>query len=141
MDGAEEAGALRPATIEVSSEALDRARFGFHRAFPRLSAKRVLFVTQGVGLGLIGWGVAAALDRDAALTLRIMFLAAYLVFAACIIWRLLAAANLTPLLSRIGEPRGGVWPTYTLLCPVYREANVVVDLIAALDRLDYPGME
>jgi cellulose synthase/poly-beta-1,6-N-acetylglucosamine synthase-like glycosyltransferase len=25
-----------------------------------------------------------------------------------------------------------------VLCPLYREANVVADLAAALDRLDYP---
>lgn len=30
------------------------------------------------------------------------------------------------------------FPTYTILCPLYREANVVADLAAALERIDYP---
>ncbi len=30
------------------------------------------------------------------------------------------------------------WPTYTILCPLYREANVVAELVAALGRIDYP---
>jgi len=29
-------------------------------------------------------------------------------------------------------------PTYTILCPLYREANVVPDLVEALQRIDYP---
>ena len=30
------------------------------------------------------------------------------------------------------------WPSYTVLVPLYREADVIPDLIAALEKLDYP---
>ena len=30
------------------------------------------------------------------------------------------------------------WPTYTVLVPLYREAGIISDLLAALERLDYP---
>jgi glycosyltransferase XagB len=31
-------------------------------------------------------------------------------------------------------------PVYTIICPLYREANVVDNLVAAIDDLDYPGI-
>jgi cellulose synthase/poly-beta-1,6-N-acetylglucosamine synthase-like glycosyltransferase len=43
---------------------------------------------------------------------------------------------LAPTLSRLAEPQR--WPIYTILCPLYREANVAPDLVAALAALDYP---
>src|SRR5262249_16387500 len=51
--------------------------------------------------------------------------------------RLWAAASLSRPRIEIFAPREA-WPTYTILCPLYREANVVPDLMAALARLDYP---
>jgi cellulose synthase/poly-beta-1,6-N-acetylglucosamine synthase-like glycosyltransferase len=36
------------------------------------------------------------------------------------------------------DPEGGPLPTYSVLVPLYREAEVVPALLAALDRLDYP---
>jgi hypothetical protein len=58
-------------------------------------------------------------------------------FTIAIGLRLIAAASLAPTLSRLAEPAR--WPAYTVLCPLYREANVVPDLVAALNALDYPG--
>ena len=63
-------------------------------------------------------------------------LAALSLFAAAIAFRLVAASSLTPVLSRLANPSH--WPVYTVLCPVYREAAIVPDLIAAIERLDYP---
>lgn len=36
------------------------------------------------------------------------------------------------------EPQPRVWPRYTLLIPLFNETDVVPDLVAALDRIDYP---
>ena len=72
----------------------------------------------------LSWGVAHAL--------------LYALFLIAMAWRLLAAANLRPQLSRLWTPRDGHWPIYTILCPLYREALVAADLVAALERLDYP---
>lgn len=33
---------------------------------------------------------------------------------------------------------GRIWPTYTILAPVFREANVASQLVAALRAIDYP---
>lgn len=46
------------------------------------------------------------------------------------------AANLTEL--RLTEDRARDLPVYTVLVPVYREANIIGELVANLDRLDYP---
>lgn len=128
---------LRPASIRVEPEALARAANGFHQNFPRRSAKRVLHVSQLILLGLVGYGLWRAHAFDAGLTIRVLYGVAFGLFAAAIIWRLIAAARLRPVLSRLAAP--AQWPTYTILCPLYREANVVADLIAALERIDYPA--
>jgi hypothetical protein len=139
MGGADDQGGLRPAATTIDAAALDRACFGFHRAAPARSAKRVLFWTQIAVLCALGWALYGAIRHNSALTQQVGLWIAYGLFAAATAWRLYAAANLTPVLSRVGEPRDGVWPTYTLLCPLYREAGIVFDLAAALDQLDYPG--
>ena len=59
--------------------------------------------------------------------------AAIILFALAIAWRWIAAASLNKALARLSCP--ATCPIYTILCPVYREANVVPDLIAAIDRL------
>ncbi|GAM98320.1 glycosyl transferase, group 2 family protein [alpha proteobacterium U9-1i] len=127
---------LRPASVNVEPDVLARAALGFHRAYPARSAKRVLHVTQILVLGVIGYGLWSAFAADATATLRVLYALAFGLFAAAILWRLFAAAQLTPLLSRLAEPVH--WPTYTILCPLYREAAVVGDLVAALERIDYP---
>jgi glycosyltransferase XagB len=33
---------------------------------------------------------------------------------------------------------GGKLPVYTIICPLYREANIVSDLVAAIRAIDYP---
>lgn len=132
-DGAD---GLRPAAMSLDAAALEQATLGFHRAFPHRSAKRVLHVTQGLALLAIVAGLGWALYRHTAPTLNALHLIALSVFAVAIVWRLIAAACLTPTLSRLAA--AAHWPTYTILCPIYREANVVADLVAALERIDYP---
>src|SRR5690606_38960124 len=120
----------------IDAAALDDACLGFDRSFPHRSARRVLtFVQIGVVLAAAAALVWAARQAPG-LTLQIALGAAWAVFAAAVLWRLLAAAHLQPLLSRLAEPQR--FPIYTVLCPLYREANVVADLVAGLDRLDFP---
>lgn len=138
MDGAEDGGAWRSASVSIETDALEAARLGLHRAAPARSARRVLFWTQAGALSLAGWALWLALQRDSATASRVLLWIAYALFAMTTLWRLWAAANLTPVLSRLGEPRDGQWPVYTVLCPLYREAAVVFELIAALNQIDYP---
>ncbi len=134
--GSDGADGLRPVTVSVDAAALADASNGFHAAFPRRSAKRVFHITQAAALLALIYGVGWSLYHDPALTLAVLHLGALSLFACAILWRLIAAASLAPTLSRLAEPRA--WPIYTILCPLYREANVAPDLIAALSRLDYP---
>jgi glycosyltransferase XagB len=137
MDGAElRLDDLRAAPVSVSAAELDAARFGFHRAFPHRSAKRVLYVTQALALIALGGGLVLMLRAAPTATLDTLHFGALGLFAIAILLRLVAAARLSPLLSRLAAP--APWPTYTVLCPLYRESNVAPDLIAALNRLDYP---
>lgn len=137
MDGGEPRyDELRPAAANVSAAELDAARLGFHRAFPQRSAKRVFFVTQAVALVALIAAIVWAFRAAPALSFEVAHIAALTLFAIAIALRLVAAASLAPTLSRLAEPQ--TWPVYTVLCPLYREANVVPDLVAALSALDYP---
>lgn len=137
MDGTRDGASLRAAAITVDGDAVLAASEQLHRATPSRSAKRVLSWTQALVLAACLWGLWLAGRSDPALAWRFALILAYTLFMIATCWRLLAAASLQPLLSRLAEPKTA-WPIYTLLCPVYREADVVFDLAAAIDRLDYP---
>jgi glycosyltransferase XagB len=132
MDGAEP----QRAAHTLSAAELENARFGFHRAHKHRSAKRVVHFTQIITFTALSGGFVFALREAPTLTWMILHYAALAFFAGAILWRLLAASNLKPLLWRLAAPVR--WPTYTILCPLYREAGVISDLISALNHLDYP---
>jgi len=64
----------------------------------------------------------------------------------CAIFLAAAALRLGSALCTNPEPRRPAridddkLPIYTIICALYREANVVVDLVAAIRALDYPGI-
>lgn len=132
MDGAEP----QRATIALSAAQLEDARLGFHRRFKHRSAKRTFYVTQVLAVIVLIAGFIWIARKAPAITWTTVHYAALVLFGAAILWRLIAAANLKRLLWRLATP--AQWPTYTILCPLYREANIVPDLVAALSRLDYP---
>lgn len=132
MEGSAGAGSA----IIASAAELEAASLGFHRAFPRRSAKRTFHVTQAIWLVAVLAGLVASFHFYPLVTGASLYALAIFVFAAFIFTRLLAAARLSDPPRRLAQL--STWPTYTVLCPLYREANVVSDLIAALLRLDYP---
>lgn len=132
-----EAGAnLRVAAASTDAAAIERARLHLYRASPRRSARRAFYWTQIFAFcslsGALYWGLHTAPGA----TLLLLHAAAIALFSTVIAWRLAAAANLSPLLSRLSDPED--WPIYTVLCPLYREAHVVADLVAALEHIEYP---
>jgi len=133
MDGADR---LRPVTVSIDAAALAAAGEGFHAAFPRRSARRVFHITQAVWLGALIGALGWALYAHTQAAMSALHWAGLVLFAAAIAWRLIAASSLEPTLSRLAAPAR--FPVYTILCPLYREANVAPDLIAALARIDYP---
>jgi len=139
MDGAQpRMDRLVEASASVSAEELDAARFGFRKQFPQRSAERVLFVTQALAFAALISGLIWALVETPALTFAVLHISALALFALVIIFRFIAAAQLQPILTRLADPVD--WPIYTVLCPLYREAKVVPDLVAAISALDYPGL-
>lgn len=137
MDGAEpRIDRLVEASASVSTEELDAARFGFRKRFPQRSAERVFFVTQLLEFAVLIVGLVWAALEKPALTFAVLHVSALALFALVIVFRFFAAAQLQPILTRLADPVD--WPTYTILCPLYREANVVPDLVAAINALDYP---
>jgi cellulose synthase/poly-beta-1,6-N-acetylglucosamine synthase-like glycosyltransferase len=137
MDGAEpQPDGARLASVSADAEELDAARFGFARTHPLRSARRTFFVTQLIAIAAVSGLLVWAFDAAPGVTLESLHVAALVIFFIAISWRLAAAANLTPILWRLAQPAR--WPTYTILCPLYREANVVSDLVAAIDALDWP---
>lgn len=135
-DGAIASEGLNEPARTLDAAALDNARCGFHRRYPQRSARRVFYVTQCIALALLAAASVWAFRNAPGASFFVLHAAALLLFTAAIAWRLVAASILTPVLSRLAEPTR--WPTYTILCPLYREASVVADLVASLERLDYP---
>jgi glycosyltransferase XagB len=138
LAGAASSSDLKDAATSVDAATLDHARFDFDRRYKQRSAKRVFFITQILAFIFILAGFVWSALHWPNTTFFALHVAALVLFATAIAWRLVAASILTPPISRLAEPR--VWPIYTILCPVYREAAVVSDLVAALERLDYPGL-
>ncbi|MDZ4689760.1 glycosyltransferase family 2 protein [Terricaulis sp.] len=136
LDGGVRLDELRAAAISIGAADLEAAREGFHRAYKSRSAKRTFHYTQIFALALIASAIAYGIHIAPDLAWPLIRAAAITLFASAILLRLFAAAHLRPLLSRLADTP--TCPTYTILCPLYREANVVADLVAALDRLDYP---
>jgi hypothetical protein len=136
-EGAVRLDGLREAATTVNAAALEEARFGFARAYPQRSARRVLFFTQFLAFAALIAALVLAARSAPNLTFAAVHITALVIFAAAIFVRLLAAASLSPLLSRLADQPDV--PTYTILCPLYREANVAPDLVAALARIDYPS--
>jgi cellulose synthase/poly-beta-1,6-N-acetylglucosamine synthase-like glycosyltransferase len=138
MDGVEpRPDGLREAAVSLGPAQLDDAREAFHRRFPERSAKRVFYITQIIAFAILIAGLAGALAWAPAATFDVLHYGALALFAVAILWRLIAAAPLEPVLSRLAEPTR--WPVYTILCPLRGEALVASDLIAAIAALDYPA--
>jgi cellulose synthase/poly-beta-1,6-N-acetylglucosamine synthase-like glycosyltransferase len=123
-------------TIVIDEAGLVEACEGFDRAHPARSAKRTLTRAQIIAIVTLLALLAAGLVLAPTSTTQALRGSAYALFTAAIALRLVAAASLKPPPSRLAAP--SAWPTYSVLCPIYREANVVVELVAALAAVDYP---
>ena len=99
-------------------------------------------VQKAVGLALAA-AFAAGIVVSVGWTLSAFFAVANAIFLAAVLFKLVAC--LAGLGSRVGAapppPRAPdrELPMYTVLVPVYREANVIGELLANLAALDYPA--
>ncbi len=149
---------LRPSTLALAPpQAVHRAIYGHFAArfahgaveglsarYPDQSARAKLAAWQLVSLGLAGGAWAAALLLWPVAAIRVVSLGLALIFVPVIALRLIAARDLLFGLHR-GADRAGPripdaeLPVYTVLVPLYREANVLASLAQVLARLDYPA--
>ncbi len=109
---------------------------------PDLSAASGYSWEQKAGLVVTAVAIVAALVWNWALTLGVLLAGADLVFLGAILFKVVAS------LLGIGARRHFQQPVarddfdlprYTILVPVYREANIIGDLMANLGALDYPA--
>ena len=124
---------------------LDSASMGLWARDPLLSARAVLIRRQKFGLYATLLVAAAALlmwPRTALATLSTLIAAGFLAsvafkFVVCLRGaRLEREEGITA--ADVAALDDESLPTYTVLVPVFREANVVADLVANLAALDYP---
>ena len=116
---------------------LDQAIHGLARRFPELSAQRVLSrpqVAVGILLGLL---LLAALVLSPSRTWLVLVWTLSLAFGLNGAFRALLAL-VAPRALTNAPPCDEPLPTYTLLVPLYREADVLPQLVDSLLRLDYP---
>jgi len=119
---------------------LERSICALKHARPEFSAEKT--VTKGQGAVLLAIPLAIAAFYFAApiivgASLVILCAAAYLanaIFRALLVW---IGAGEMPKAATLLE-RDDDLPLYTILVPLYREANVLPALAAALGALDYP---
>lgn len=114
------------------------ATFKLAHLEPRLSAKRVVVLGQIVSFGLLSVAavVASAVAPHTVILVLVALLGAGFVanvsFRALLIW--VGAEKVQTFALKPNEPL----PLYTIMVPMYREANMVPKIVAAMNTLDYP---
>ncbi|MDW7981421.1 MAG: glycosyltransferase [Thermomicrobium sp.] len=125
---------------------LDRAALGLYFRNPEESARRVLVRWQKAALLLVVVAVVLGVlwsPASTAVVISALVNGTLFVFVAFHFVVAMAGAQYEHVQAISDEEvqalRDDELPTYTVLVPVYREANVVPQLIENLRRLDYPA--
>ncbi len=125
-----------------SETALDNAVNGLSRSAPHFSARVPFWARQIIAMGFLVGLVAAAFVVATSAAFTTLFVALAIPFSCIAIFR--TAAILFVLVRR--SPDGAMLPpssddalpTYSILVPLYGEANMAPQIVAALTVLDYP---
>ena len=131
---------LRKALIRRSSgRLLFDAQNAHALRSPDLSAGTVITGRQGILLGILFAAFAGCLAFTPHLTLLIIHLIAAITFLGCMVLRLLALQDARPVQRRhvqLGDP--DELPIYSVIVALYREKEVVPQLLVALGMLQWP---
>jgi cellulose synthase/poly-beta-1,6-N-acetylglucosamine synthase-like glycosyltransferase len=139
---------LRPVTREAlqaevvrrhGAALLDEAVFGLARRFPSLSAQTVMTRPQMIVLGTMAALALVALAISPVHAARIAVALLSLAFAGAGVFRAILAILAVRRLSPAAIASDAALPTYTVLVPLYREAEVLPQLLEGLGALDYPA--
>ncbi|NKY11288.1 glycosyltransferase [Cellulomonas hominis] len=140
-------GELQQAVLErYGTDLRDRASLGLWGRSPDQSARTVLVPWQRVALvvALVLVLLAAVADlRLVVVTLSVLVGFAFLVGTGFKFWASLRGARMEHVTrtdpARLAALPDHELPRYTVLVPVYKEANIVANLIGNLGALDYPA--
>lgn len=126
-------------------EILDEASLGLWRKNEEQSARSVLGEQQRIALLLSAILLVMAVVYYPRMVLVVAIAAANLAFVAAVLFKFVVCLvgarrerdeGITA--EQVEELEDAELPFYTVLVPVYREANVVADLVENLGKLDYP---
>ncbi len=133
---------LRNFVLRSSDERLAfDAAFGLQRDRPRFSAGLVRYPWYALGIFIALATIVALWIAPPVLAIRVVLLGLELLFAAVFIaWAglRLAACFVRPRPRRQAPIPDRNLPVYSILVPLYREANVAADLVHAISALNYP---
>ncbi|MDE2184464.1 MAG: glycosyltransferase [Alphaproteobacteria bacterium] len=132
-------------TLEVDQRFRERilheATYALWLRSPALSARRTFTPAQAAGLVILATLLGAlSLARPSQVGMALIVIMSVgfvlgMIFRLALAW----AQARTPARIRDGaRPRDSDLPTYTVLVPLYHEANVLAELVDALAGLDYP---
>jgi cellulose synthase/poly-beta-1,6-N-acetylglucosamine synthase-like glycosyltransferase len=122
--------------------AIDQATFGLERAEPQFSASRVLTPSQRnviLVAAAVMLGGTSLFPSFGALLITAVIAAGYVANAVFRAWLFWVGAEV-PRVHRTLEVEQNCadFPSYTVLVPLFREANVIPQLAESLRALDYP---
>ena len=123
-------------------ELMDYAVSSLKRESENLSASLVISKKQKVFFLTVGTLIILSLILYPSRSSTGMFIAMQVFYLSAIAFKLFV--SLAGLISscgnkvKIGENKRDEYPVYTILLPLYREKEVIGNLISALKRLDYP---
>ena len=133
--------AIRSALERADASALlDNAVNGLARAHPRFSAAVVATRAQVVAWLVIAAAIVAAFALAPTVALSLPDVVGALFFFGVSAIRLVAASRVAA--QAMPQPVTPVvaddLPVYTILVPLYREAHLLPELVASLERLEWP---
>lgn len=131
---------LQAAVIERARPLLARGAVnGLSERFPHMSARVVANGWQGTVLGIVITVLPIGIALAPALTLGLLHGLATFFFFACVALRFAAVASVTTgkRLQPIETPPADA-PIYSVLVALYKEADIVPDLLTALDWIVWP---
>lgn len=106
---------------------------------PDCSASIVATVWQGCAMGAVVMALPIGFAVWPSTTMLALHLVASLFFLGCVGLRMLAANRAQPpYLARLRPVAAGDLPVYSVMIALYREADVVPELLASLGRLVWP---
>jgi cellulose synthase/poly-beta-1,6-N-acetylglucosamine synthase-like glycosyltransferase len=132
--------ALRRAILEKSRKSLAAdARNGLYERMPDYSARIVANARQGVFIGAAIVVIVLAFTLATTMAFLAMHIFFSLFFLACIALRFAATRTVAPMAPPGLEATApGDLPFYSVLVALHHEAEVIPQLLAALDRLVWP---